>query len=115
MEHEFQDLPIWQKSIELVRKVYELTEMLLNNNKHKILIDRMVSSVISFGIILAKVEVSKDETVRKKHLAIVKDLKIELLAELEICKVLEIVPLTDRNYPDGIRNLIGEIDEMLNH
>ena len=109
----YQDLIVWQKSMDLVKQIYTLTNMIPEKGNYA-LIDQMRRAAISIPSNIAE-EYERDGTKEYlRFLYIANGSKAELLTQVEICKMLELVPDVDKDYPDQIIELLNEIGKMLN-
>lgn len=109
----YQDLIVWQKSMELVKQIYCLTDMIPDKGNYA-LIDQMRRAAISVPSNIAEGHDRNSTKEYIRFLSIANGSKAELLTQVEICKMLELVPYADREYPDKVIDLLNEIGKMLN-
>lgn len=109
----YQDLIVWQKSMELVKHIYRLTDMFAAKGNFS-LIDQMRRAAISIPSNIAEGYERNSTKDYVRFLSIANGSKAELLTQVEICKMLDLVPTVEKDYPDEIIGLINEIGKMLN-
>ena len=109
----YQELIVWQKSMELVKQIYKLTDMIPSRGNNA-LIDQMRRAAISIPSNIAEGYERNGTKEYLRFLYIANGSKAELLTQVEICKMLELVPDVDKDYPDQIIELLNEIGKMLN-
>ena len=109
----YQDLIVWQKSMDLVKQIYTLTNMIPEKGNYA-LIDQMRRAAISIPSNIAEGYERNGTKEYLRFLYIANGSKAELLTQVEICKMLELVPYVDKDYPDQIVELLNEIGKMLN-
>lgn len=110
----YQDLIVWQKAMEAVKQIYHLTKILLDNGNNYALIDQMRRAAISIPSNIAEGYERNSTKEYIRFLSIANGSKAELLTQVEICKMLELVPYADRDYLDEVIDLLNEIGKMLN-
>ena len=104
-EHQFRKLRIWQRSMELVTRIYKLTSTFPKHEKYG-LIDQIRRAALSIPLNIAEGSgcVSNIDFVR--FLSIAKRSGYEVISGLEVSKNL--------TYADGVKanDLIREIEEI---
>lgn len=109
----YQDLIVWQKAMELVKQIYSLTGMIPEKGNFA-LIDQMRRAAISIPSNIAEGYERNSTKDYVRFLNIANGSKAELLTQVEICKMLDLVPTADKDYPDEVIGVIDEIGKMLN-
>ena len=113
MIEKYQDLAVWQKSMELVKQIYRLTDMIPDKG-NSVLIDQMRRAAISVPSNIAEGYEHNSTKEYIRFLSIANGSKAALLTQVEICKMLDLVPTADKDYPDEVIDLLNEIGKMLN-
>lgn len=113
MVEKYQDLIVWQKSMELVKQIYCLTDIIPDKGNYA-LIDQMRRAAISIPSNIAEGYERNSTKEYVRFLSIANGSKAELLTQVEICKMLDLVPTADKDYPDKIIDLLNEIGKILN-
>lgn len=113
MIEKYQDLAVWQKSMELVKQIYRLTDMIPDKG-NSALIDQMRRAAISVPSNIAEGYEHNSTKEYIRFLSIANGSKAALLTQVEICKMLDLVPTADKDYPDEVIDLLNEIGKMLN-
>ncbi len=109
----YQDLIVWQKSMEVVKQIYRLTDMIPDKGNYA-LIDQMRRAAISIPSNIAEGYERNGTKEYVRFLSIANGSKAELLTQVEICKMLDLVPTADKAYPDEVIDLLNEIGKRLN-
>ena len=100
--------------MEIVKKTYELTEMLPIRGNYS-LIDQMRRAAISIPSNIAEGYERNSTKEYVRFLSIANGSKAELLTQVEICKMLNLLPHAYENeIIDEIMDLITEVGKMLN-
>lgn len=113
MVEKYQDLIVWQKSMKLVKRIYALTDMIPDKGNYA-LKDQMHRAAISIPSNIAEGYERNSTREYIRFLSIANGSKAELLTQVEICRMLELVPQADKDYLDSIAELLNEIGKMLN-
>ena len=108
----FQELVVWQKAKRLVKKVYELTDMFSPQGNYS-LIDQMRRAAISIPSNIAEGYERYSTKEYLRFLSIANGSKAELTTQIEICRMLELVPTADRNFIDEVLNLTDQVGKMI--
>jgi len=106
----FEDLAVWQKSIDFAKVVLEITEEIKTRRRHYRLIEQLESASTSIALNIAegKGRYSKKEFI--KFLYISRGSLYETIALLEILSKIDLI--NDRQLQD-MRNRSDEIAKML--
>ncbi len=99
----YEDLIVWQKSMDLVKQIYDIIDALPNEEKYA-LADQMRRSVVSIPSNIAEGYERESTKEYIQFLSIANGSKAELLTQLEICKML--------GYIDDISNAKSLCDEV---
>ena len=99
--------------MEAVKQIYRLTDMIPDRGNYA-LIDQMRRAAISIPSNIAEGYERNGTKEYLRFLSIANGSKAELLTQVEICKMLELVPAVDRDVPDTVIELLNEIGKMLN-
>ena len=105
----YKDLIVWQKSMDLVKQIYDIIDALPNEEKYA-LADQMRRSVVSIPSNIAEGYERESTKEYIQFLSIANGSKAELLTQLEICKML--------GYIDDISNaksLCDEVGKMISY
>lgn len=113
MIEKYQDLIVWQKAMDIVKQVYSLTDMIPEKGNYA-LIDQMRRAAISIPSNIAEgyERYSTKEYIR--FLSIANGSKAELLTQVKICKMLNLIPAVEQEFPNKIVELLNEVGKMLN-
>ncbi len=106
----YQDLLVWQKSMELVKQVYILVEELPKKENY-VLSDQMRRAAISIPSNIAEGSGRSSRSEYKRFLEIARGSQYELQTQLQICVMLNYFKKDDL---ENIFLLISEIGKMLN-
>lgn len=106
----YQDLLVWQKSMELVRQVYVLVEELPKKENY-VLSDQMRRAAISIPSNIAEGSGRSSRSEYKRFLEIARGSQYELQTQLQICVMLNYLKKDDL---EDVFFLISEIGKMLN-
>lgn len=106
----YQDLLVWQKSMELVKQVYILVEELPKKENY-VLSDQMRRAAISIPSNIAEGSGRSSRSEYKRFLEIVRGSQYELQTQLQICVMLNYLKKDDL---EDVFFLISEIGKMLN-
>ncbi|HIU79738.1 MAG TPA: four helix bundle protein [Candidatus Coproplasma excrementipullorum] len=109
----FQDLIVWQKSMQLVKCVYDLTSKIPVHGNFAI-IDQMRRAAISIPSNIAEGHERNSTKEYLRFLSIAAGSKSELHSQVEICKMLSLVSDDDDQLYDSVINLLVEVGKMLN-
>jgi four helix bundle protein len=106
----FEDLAVWQKSIDFARVVLEITKEIKTRSKHYRLIEQLESASTSIALNIAegKGRYSKKEFI--KFLYISRGSLYETIALLEILSKIDLI---DNRQLQDLRNRTDEIAKML--
>lgn len=105
---DFRELIVWQKSMELVKQTYNITNALPQDEKFS-LVPQMRRSAISIPSNIAEGFERNSNKEFIHFLSIANGSKSELLTQIEICKMLGYIE--DTQY---ITDICSEIGKMLN-
>ena len=106
----YQDLLVWQKSMELVKQVYILVEELPKKENY-VLSDQMRRAAISIPSNIAEGSGRSSRSEYKRFLEIARGSQYELQTQLQICVMLNYLKKDDL---EDVFFLISEIGKMLN-
>ncbi len=107
---DFRDLKVWQKAMELTVEVYSLVKLLPREETFA-LSDQMRRSVVSIPSNIAEGQGRESMKEFIRFIAVARGSLRELSTQVEIC---ERVNYLDSSKTSNARNLIEEIDKMLN-
>ena len=108
MENKYKQLKVWQKSMDLVEVIYQLTKKLPSNEQY-ILINQILRSVISIPSNIAEGYGRFHKKEKKQFLTIAYSSSLEVETQLEIIKkVYTNIDVTD------LLISVNEIQKMLN-
>ncbi len=107
----YQDLRVWQKSIELVKEIYKLTEKLPNRENY-VLSDQMRRAAISIPSNIAEGSGRSSRSEYKRFVEIARGSQYELQTQLYICNELKFLTESDT---EKANELIVETGKMLNN
>lgn len=106
----YKDLVVWQKSMELIKYIYELTEKLPEAEKFA-LTSQIRRSAISIPSNISEGKYRGSNKEFKRFLLIAFGSGAELETQLEIVKMLKLIENTDLKH---IESLLAEVMKMLN-
>lgn len=107
----YQDLRVWQKSIELVKEIYLLVEKLPSKENY-VLSDQMRRAVISIPSNIAEGSGRSSRDEYKRFLKIARGSQYELQTQIYICVELNYFTKADTVKAN---ELITEVGKMLNN
>ncbi|HCI03769.1 MAG: four helix bundle protein [Candidatus Peribacteraceae bacterium] len=108
--YSYRDLIVWQKAIELVDNIYDLTEMFPNDQKYR-LVDQMQRAVVSIPSNIAEGSRRRTSKDFNHYLRISYSSGAELETQLEISKRRS---YGSKDKLQQASNLLDEIMRMLN-
>jgi four helix bundle protein len=106
----FEDLIVWQKSMDLVEEVYRIAKLLPKDEMYG-LSSQMKRAAVSIPANIAEGQERSTSKDFVKLLYIAKGSKGELLTLLSLCARLEFLPASET---EAARNLLAEVGKMLN-